>query len=107
MSPRTLLALLLSLLLAVGGCERDDAQAALEKANSELQESLEAKRAAALRDALHPDFLAQDRHDRNWATRTAGTLFLRHRKVRVWSSAEPAGSIRRCRRAASAKRRSP
>jgi hypothetical protein len=83
MSPRTLLALLLSLLLAVGGCERDDAQAALEKANSELQESLEAKRAAALRDALHPDFLAQDRHDRNWATRTAGTLFLRHRNVRV------------------------
>ncbi len=83
MSPRTLLALLLSLLLAVGGCERDDAQAALEKANSELQESLEAKRAAALRDALHPDFLAQDRYDRNWATRTAGTLFLRHRNVRV------------------------
>ena len=38
---------------------------------------------AALRDALHPDFLAQDRHDRNWATRTAGTLFLRHRNVRV------------------------
>jgi hypothetical protein len=83
MSPRILLALLLSLLLAVSGCERDDAQAALEKAASELQESLEAKRVAALHDALHPDFLAQDRHDRNWATRTAGTLFLRHRNVRV------------------------
>lgn len=73
--------LLLALLLA--GCSRDDPRAALESAAKALQDSIENKDTAALMERLHPDFLANQRLDREWARRTAALMFLRHRNVRV------------------------
>ncbi|MCW3149347.1 hypothetical protein N8H22_12150 [Stutzerimonas stutzeri] len=76
----TLACLLCSLLL--GGCT-EQPQAALEAAVQQLQDSLEGKRTATLMELLHPDFRAQQQHDRDWARRTAALMFLRHRNVGV------------------------
>lgn len=76
-----LISLLLLLLLA--GCQRETPLQALEQASSTLQDNLEAKDANAVLEQLHPQFLAQQQYDRDWAKRTMALLFLRHRQVQV------------------------
>jgi uncharacterized membrane protein YccC len=69
--------------LLTGCTERNDPQAALDAAVQQLQDNLEAKDKAAVLEQLHPQFLAQQQHDREWARRTMALLFLRHQQVRV------------------------
>lgn len=73
--------LLFALLAGCGGS--NDPQAALEAAVQQLQDNLEAKDTGAVLDQLHPEFLAQEQFDRDWAKRTMTLLFLRHKQVRV------------------------
>jgi uncharacterized membrane protein YccC len=80
---RFALAFLALLTLLTGCSERDDPQAALEAAVQRLQDNLEAKDKAAVLEQLHPQFFAQQQHDREWARRTMALLFLRHKQVRV------------------------
>lgn len=76
------LALFFALLL--GGCgAKDDPQAALEAAVQQLQDNIEAKDSGAVMAQLHPDFLARQELDREWAKRTMALLFLRHKNIQV------------------------
>ena len=76
------LALFFALLL--GGCGgKDDPQAALEAAVQQLQDNIEAKDTGAVMAQLHPDFLARQELDREWAKRTMTLLFLRHKNIQV------------------------
>lgn len=76
------LALFFALLL--GGCGgKDDPQAALEAAVQQLQDNIEAKDTGAAMAQLHPDFLARQELDREWAKRTMTLLFLRHKNIQV------------------------
>lgn len=76
------LALFFALLL--GGCGgKDDPQAALEAAVQQLQDDIEAKDTGAVMAQLHPDFLARQELDREWAKRTMTLLFLRHKNIQV------------------------
>ena len=76
------LALFFALLL--GGCGgKDDPQAALEAAVQQLQDNIEAKDTSAVMAQLHPDFLARQELDREWAKRTMTLLFLRHKNIQV------------------------
>jgi len=75
--------LLLLIGLLLGGCSRDDPQAALEAAVQQLQDSLEAKKTSAVLEQLHPEFSAQGQHDLQWAKRTMVLLFMRHQNVKV------------------------
>ena len=84
MAARLLTPLLLLIALLLTGCGRDDPQAALEAAVQQLQDSLEAKKTAAVLDQLHPQFGAQQQtQDRDWAKRSMVLLFLRHKNVQV------------------------
>lgn len=77
-------ALPLLLALLVTGCAaQDDPQATLEMAVQQLQDNLQAKKAAAVLEQLHGEFLAQQTNDRDWAKRTMTLLFLRHNNVKV------------------------
>lgn len=67
----------------IGGCSRNDPQAALEAAVQQLQDNLEGKRNSAVMEQLHPEFRAQQQFDREWAKRTMLGLFLRYQNVRV------------------------
>ncbi|SDU31141.1 hypothetical protein SAMN05216296_3002 [Pseudomonas pohangensis] len=67
----------------VAGCSKDSPQAALEKAVSLLQENLQEKRSSAVLEQLHPQFMAEQQYDRNWAKRTMALLYLRHKQVQV------------------------
>jgi hypothetical protein len=76
------LALFFALLL--GGCGgKDDPQAALEAAVQQLQDNIEAKDTGAVMTQLHPEFLARQELDREWAKRTMTLLFLRHKNIQV------------------------
>ncbi len=76
------LALIFALLLA--GCGgNDEPLAALEAAVQQLQDSIEAKDSGAVMAQLHPDFLARQELDREWAKRTMTLLFLRHKNIQV------------------------
>ncbi|BAU77016.1 Hypothetical protein ppKF707_2022 [Metapseudomonas furukawaii] len=74
---------MLGLLAMLAGCGRDDPAAALDAAVQRLQDNLEAKKTAAVLEQLHPEFLARQQDDRDWARRTMTLLFLRHRNVAV------------------------
>ncbi len=65
------------------GCQRETPLAALEQAVQELQDNLENKRSSAVLEQLHPQFLAQQQYDNQWAKRTMALLFLRHKNVRI------------------------
>lgn len=67
----------------LAGCGENDQQAALEAAVQELQDNLEAKRNSDVLKQLHPQFSAQQAHDREWARRTMALLFMRHKNVKV------------------------
>jgi len=70
--------------LLLGGCGGKDApQAALEAAVQQLQDDIEAKDTGAVMAQLHPDFLARQELDREWAKRTMTLLFLRHKNIKV------------------------
>ncbi|BAN51031.1 hypothetical protein [Metapseudomonas resinovorans] len=73
----------LCVLAILAGCGRDDPAAALDAAVQQLQDNLEAKQTGAVLEQLHPQFLAQQQHDRDWAKRTMALLFLRHKNVNV------------------------
>ncbi len=73
---------LLSLLLLTG-CQRDTPLAALEHAVQELQDNLEEKSINAVLEQLHPQFLAQEQYDSQWAKRTMALMFFRHKNVQV------------------------
>ncbi|MEX6503870.1 hypothetical protein [Pseudomonas zhanjiangensis] len=84
MSPRKIACALLVLFALLAGCGRpEDPQAALEAAVQQLQDNLEAKDSTAVLAQLHPQFGAQQAHDRDWARRTMALLFLRHKQIRV------------------------
>jgi len=70
-------------LVVLGGCSRDDPQAALEAAVQQLQDSLEAKRTSAVMDLLDAQFRVQQEPGREWAQRTMTLMFLRHASVKV------------------------
>lgn len=72
-----------SLVLLLTGCGRDDSQTALESAARSLQESIENTDNGELMARIHPEFRANQHHDRDWVRRTAALMFLRHRNVRV------------------------
>lgn len=67
----------------LGGCSRDDPQAALEKAARQLQAGLEEKDLSSVLQQLHSDFQAGDGLDRAWAERSMRLAFLRHRNIRI------------------------
>ncbi|PTU72945.1 hypothetical protein [Pseudomonas mangrovi] len=73
----------LLLLAMLGGCSRDDPQAALEKAARQLQAGLEEKDLSSVLEQLHGDFQAGDGLDRAWAERSMRLAFLRHRNIRI------------------------
>lgn len=73
----------LLLLAMLGGCSRDDPQAALEKAARQLQAGLEEKDLSSVLQQLHGDFQAGDGLDRAWAERSMRLAFLRHRNIRI------------------------
>lgn len=73
----------LLLLAMLGGCSRDDPQAALEKAARQLQAGLEEKDLSSVLEQLHSDFQAGDGLDRAWAERSMRLAFLRHRNIRI------------------------
>jgi len=73
----------LLLLAMLGGCSRDDPQAALEKAARQLQAGLEEKDLSSVLQQLHSDFQAGDGLDRAWAERSMRLAFLRHRNIRI------------------------
>lgn len=77
-----ILALLVSVAL-LGGCGKNDDQAALEAAVQQLQDNLAGKRISETLKQLHPQFYAQQTHDREWARRTMALLFMRHQNVMV------------------------
>jgi hypothetical protein len=65
------------------GCSREDPQAALEAAVSELQDNLEAKRTSAVLDMMDTSFRAQGDLDKRWAERMMTGLFLQNPNVKV------------------------
>ena len=73
----------LLLLAMLGGCSRDDPQAALEKAARQLQAGLEEKDLSSVLEQLHSDFQAGEGLDRAWAERSMRLAFLRHRNIRI------------------------
>ena len=73
----------LLLLAMLGGCSRDDPQAALEKAARQLQAGLEEKDLSSVLAQLHSDFQAGEGLDRAWAERSMRLAFLRHRNIRI------------------------
>ncbi|MBI1906042.1 MAG: hypothetical protein HYS20_07340 [Rhodocyclales bacterium] len=80
---RLFMAMMLTLLLTLGGCSRDDPLAELETSVQQLQDSLEAKDSGEVTAQLHPQFQAQDQYDSDWARRTMTGLFLRHRNIGI------------------------
>lgn len=83
MSLRQLALLGLLLFFGCSACSRDAPLVALEKAVTQLQENIEAKRSGAVLEQLHEQFIAEREYDRNWAKRTMALLFLRHTYVQV------------------------
>lgn len=75
------LTVMCALLSGCGG--PDNPQAALEAAVQQLQDNLEAKKTSAVIEQLHPTFMAQAQHDRDWAKRTMTLLFMRHKNIQV------------------------
>lgn len=76
----------LGLILAMvflGGCGKNDPQAALEAAVQQLQDNIEAKRTSAVLDQLHPQFATMEQNDRDWAKRTMTLLFMRYKNIAV------------------------
>ncbi len=73
----------LCVLAILAGCGRNDPAAELDAAVQQLQDNLEAKKTAAVLEQLHPQFIAQQQNDRDWAKRTMGLLFMRHKNVSV------------------------
>ncbi|MDH4655062.1 MULTISPECIES: hypothetical protein [unclassified Pseudomonas] len=74
---------MLYVLAILAGCGRNDPAAELDAAVQRLQENLEAKKTTAVLEQLHPQFIAQQQHDRDWARRTMTLLFMRHKNVSV------------------------
>lgn len=83
MQRRLFMGAALALLVALGGCGRDDPLAELEASVRQLQDSLEAKSGGDVAAQLHPGFQAQDQYDGDWARRTMTGMFLRHRNIGV------------------------
>ncbi|AYF89669.1 hypothetical protein SA496_24085 [Pseudomonas sp. JS3066] len=74
---------MLYVLAILAGCGRNDPAAELDAAVQRLQENLEAKKTTAVLEQLHPQFIAQQQNDRDWARRTMTLLFMRHKNVSV------------------------
>jgi predicted small lipoprotein YifL len=83
MQRRLFMTMMLTLMLALGGCGRDDPLAELEAAVQQLQDNLEAKNGGDVIAQLHPQFEAQEQYDSDWAKRTMTGLFLRHRNIGI------------------------
>ncbi|MCU1717870.1 hypothetical protein [Pseudomonas sp. 5P_3.1_Bac2] len=79
--PRAFICLVFAMLSAC--TPQDSNQAALEEAVSQLQKNLQGKRASAVMEQLHPQFLAQQQYDRAWAQRSMLALFMRHKRVQI------------------------
>jgi hypothetical protein len=73
----------LCVLAILAGCGRNDPAAELDAAVQQLQDNLEAKKTGAVLEQLHPQFIAQQQNDRDWARRTMTLLFMRHKNVSV------------------------
>jgi len=75
---------LLLLFFLLGGCGRNDPEAALQATEKELIAALEARDVSRTLALFHPDFIgsAAD-YDRDWAKRTLLLLFTRHQKIGV------------------------
>lgn len=69
--------------LLLAGCGRDDPQIELNAAAQSLQDSIESKDNGELMARIHPEFIANQRLDRDWVQRTIALMFLRHEKVGV------------------------
>ncbi len=71
-------------LLLLSGCGKTDPKTALEAAVQTLQDNLEAKKASAVLDQLHPGFQAGgEGMDREWAKRTMALMFMRYANIRI------------------------
>jgi hypothetical protein len=79
--PRAFICLAFALLCAC--TPQDGSQAALEEAVSQLQKNLQGKRASSVMEQLHPQFIAQQQYDREWAQRSMLLLFMRHKRVQI------------------------
>ncbi|AOE87887.1 hypothetical protein [Pseudomonas sp. TCU-HL1] len=73
----------LCVLAILAGCGRNDPAAELDAAVQQLQDNLEAKKTSAVLEQLHPQFIAQQQNDQDWAKRTMTLMFLRHKNVSV------------------------
>ncbi|MGF6692020.1 hypothetical protein M2318_002089 [Metapseudomonas resinovorans] len=73
----------LCVLAILAGCGRNDPAAELDAPVQQLQDNLEAKKTSAVLEQLHPQFIAQQQNDRDWAKRTMTLLFMRHKNVSV------------------------
>ncbi|MFC5694135.1 hypothetical protein ACFPU0_01015 [Pseudomonas sp. GCM10022186] len=78
----------LCVLAMLAGCGRSDPAAELDAAVQRLQDNLEAKRTSSVLEQLHPQFVAQQQNDRDWARRTMALLFMRHKNVGVLALAK-------------------
>ncbi len=78
----------LCILAMLAGCGRGDPAAELDSEVQRLQDNLEAKRTGAVLEQLHPQFVAQQQNDRDWARRTMALLFMRHKNVSVLALAK-------------------
>jgi len=82
---KTFIWLPLVLLALLVGCNKDDPQAALEKAVSGLQDNLENKRTSAVLEQLTADFLTEAGDDSKWAQQTMMGLFMRYKNIRIFA----------------------
>ncbi|HZH44531.1 MAG TPA: nuclear transport factor 2 family protein [Lysobacter sp.] len=71
------------LLLTVGACRRESAEQALRAQVTRVEQAVQAREPAVLREALADDFVGNDGLDREGAVRMAQLSFLRYRDVGV------------------------
>ncbi|PKM29555.1 MAG: hypothetical protein CVV07_10725 [Gammaproteobacteria bacterium HGW-Gammaproteobacteria-11] len=82
MSPTRCITLLM-LVLLLAGCGQQSADERLNQSLTQLQEAIESRSADQLVARLHPDFMANQQYDRDWARRTASLLFLQNQRVNL------------------------
>lgn len=82
-SPLRRLCVLALVALSLAGCGKTDPRTALDAAVQQLQDNLEARKASAVMDQLHPNFQAGEGMDRGWAQRTMTLMFMRYATIKI------------------------
>ncbi|QHE88193.1 hypothetical protein [Hydrogenophaga sp. BPS33] len=82
-SPLRRLCVLALVALSLAGCGKTDPKTALDAAVQQLQDNLEARKASAVMDQLHPNFQAGEGMGREWAQRTMTLTFMRYATIKI------------------------